>query len=149
GLGEFRKTPVDRVAIAEGGPLPNCSVRILPDVLERAAASIHGVRYVRSGEPDRVISYVQLLEDARRIASGLKRSGLEAGSKVIFQFGRNEDFVSAFWGCMLCGIVPVPIALAPTYRTPNAGTAKIRLAWKLLNHPPILSDRKLAPLIAE
>jgi hypothetical protein len=73
--------------------------------------------------------------------------GLKPGDKVIFQFELNQDFIPVFWGCMLGGLVPVPIAVAPTYHQVNGAVSKLHNAWLMLDCPIVLTSLRLAPAI--
>jgi acyl-CoA synthetase (AMP-forming)/AMP-acid ligase II/thioesterase domain-containing protein len=57
-----------------------------------------------------VLSYASLLEDARRIAGGFRASGCFPGSPVVLLLERSFDFLAAFWGCVLGGYIPCPLA---------------------------------------
>src|ERR1700761_5591945 len=56
------------------------------------------------------LSYPALLEDAQRIAGGLRGSGCLPGSAVALLLERPHDFLPAFWGCVLGGYIPCPLA---------------------------------------
>lgn len=56
------------------------------------------------------LSYPSLLEDARRIAGGLRANGCRPGSAVALLLERPHDFLPAFWGCVLGGYIPCPLA---------------------------------------
>ncbi|MGZ5790332.1 MAG: condensation domain-containing protein, partial [Burkholderiaceae bacterium] len=85
------------------------------------------------------MSYAELLLKAQCVLGGLQATGLKVGSKVIFQFDRNEDFIVSFWACQLGGFIPVPIAAAKNYRTSNAQTVKVAHAWKLMDNAIVLT----------
>jgi acyl-CoA synthetase (AMP-forming)/AMP-acid ligase II len=89
----------------------------LGESLRRAAQEHgdHGVVYVSPDGVEDHQSYPKLLEQAERVLAGLRQLGLQPGDKVLFQFDRNRDFLSAFWGCVLGGFIPAPLAVAPTY----------------------------------
>src|SRR4029079_8039479 len=54
-------------------------------------------------------SYAQVTEASRGFAERLAATGLRKGDKVIF-FGENRpEWIVAFWGCLLTGVVVVPI----------------------------------------
>ena len=55
-------------------------------------------------------SYSSVLEDARRIAGGLEDSGCRPGSVVALLLERPYEFLPAFWGCVLGGYIPCPLA---------------------------------------
>ena len=57
-----------------------------------------------------LLSYSSVLEDARRIAGGLEDCGCRPGSVVVLLLERPHEFLPAFWGCMLGGYIPCPLA---------------------------------------
>ncbi|HEX2313496.1 MAG TPA: non-ribosomal peptide synthetase [Thermomonospora sp.] len=76
-------------------------------LLERAARdSGRGVTFVDG--PRR--SYAELLESARRVLGGLRARGLAPGDRVVAVLDAPEDFVPVFWGAVLGGFVPCPVA---------------------------------------
>jgi non-ribosomal peptide synthetase component F len=139
------------VSLAEGGPLGETKFRILPELLENASRgeSSIGITYLQPDGSEISCSYRQLLDDAQRVLAGLRHHGLQPGTPVIFQLDRNSDFVAAFWGCVLGGYVPVPISIAPTYKSANSITSKLVHASEMLNRPLVLSSQPLAQLVAD
>lgn len=81
------------------------SPTILSQALERTAihSSNKGIVYIESNGKESLQLYPALLEEAQRILGGLRRIGLKPQDKVIFQLTNNQDFIAAFWGCMLGG----------------------------------------------
>ncbi|MCA1636222.1 MAG: SDR family NAD(P)-dependent oxidoreductase, partial [Acidobacteria bacterium] len=140
-----------RPAISEGrtidAELPGTFSRMLEDAAKLAGEQ--GIVYVQADNSEHFQSYAELYEVARKLASGLRRLGLRPGDKVIFQLQDNRDFVSAFWGCTLCGCVPVPISIAPTYREVNSVLHKLRNAWEMLGHPIIITASGLRTPVAD
>lgn len=57
------------------------------------------------------LSFVDLKTAALTQLGALQRQGLQAGDAVILFVSDNEAFLTMFWGCVLGGIVPVPIAV--------------------------------------
>ena len=55
------------------------------------------------------LSYQQLWERAARVAGGLKQQGLKPGDRAAIRLGNGTDWVEAFWGCQLAGVVAVPV----------------------------------------
>src|SRR6185369_12320259 len=140
---------------ARGGTLPAIShgesVRLplpatLPDILTRAATEhpTHGVTYYRRDGSQFFQPYPELLQDAQRILRGLRTIGLQPQDSVIFQCTRNEDFVPAYWACMLGGYVPAPLGVPSESGEHGAAVAKLRNCWEMLGRPTILSDADLA-----
>ena len=58
-------------------------------------------------------SYDDVRQGATRFAARLAASGLGAGDKLIFWGENRPEWIIAFWGCLLRGVVVVPI----DYRT--------------------------------
>ena len=55
------------------------------------------------------ISYGQLLEQARRVATGLVSRGLLPRQAVALMLPTGRDYLTSFFGVMLAGGIPVPI----------------------------------------
>jgi surfactin family lipopeptide synthetase A len=119
----------------------------LPRALRRTVdrAPYQGIVYVQEDGAEHFQSYVELEEQASRIYAGLLAAGLKPGDKVLFQLEHNQDFIPAFWGCVLGGIIPVPLSIPPTYKEHNGTIARIHNAWQLLGRPIVLTSRELAP----
>lgn len=149
--GRDNDASVTPLAMSAGPALP-CQPDMpqnLAAVLHRAAQQHpdHGVTYIRPDDSDRVQSYPALLAESEQILAGLRALGLTAQDKIIFQFDSNQDYIPAFWGCMLGGFVPAPVATAPVYEPANAVVQKLAHTWEMLNHPIIFTNRRLAPAL--
>ena len=53
-------------------------------------------------------SYAKLESAVRGVATGLLRSGLEPGDRVLLRLGNTPDFPVAFLACLAVDLVPVP-----------------------------------------
>lgn len=139
-------------AIAHGFPLnlPDDHPATLGDALRRAAARYpgHGITYVGEEGSETFQSYPQLLADAERCLGALTGLGVRPGDKVIFQLRDPREFLVAFWGCVIGGVVPVPVTVPADYAPGNAIVQKIVSAWRLLDKPLILTSGVLAPGLA-
>ena len=119
------------LAISDGGFLPESKLAIsLPEVLQRAAQGGNGALYLQSNGTETAQSYADLLQQAERILGGLRKRGLKPQDKVILQLERLENFVAVFWGCLLGGFVPIPLAVAPSYTLDNAKANQLYHAWQ-------------------
>ena len=67
------------------------------------------VRLVDESESEIVLTFGALLEGARRVASGLVRSGLTPGRAVAIMLPTGIDYLRCFLGIQLAGGVPLPI----------------------------------------
>ncbi len=63
--------------------------------------------FLGDDEHERVLSYSQLDESARRIAGRLQDQA-EAGDRALLLFAPGLEFIEAFFGCLYAGILPVP-----------------------------------------
>ncbi|GAB6043113.1 condensation domain-containing protein [Endothiovibrio diazotrophicus] len=139
-------------AVADGGPLelPADAPRTLTAALLRSAERYpeRGLTLVQDGGEGTLLSYPELVRNARALLAGLQAQGLQAGDRVILQFSDLADHFTAFWACALGGIVPVTVALAPSYRERCGVVNKLWNVWQLLHRPPLLTDDTLAPQLA-
>jgi len=146
------QAPAARPSISEGPAvrLPANHPRTLAEALRRTAAAHpeNGIGYLDAAGTAVPQAYARLLPEASSIAAGLVELGLQAGQPVIFQLADNADFIPAFWGCQLAGLVPVPVGIAPTYEHEHASLTKLRNAWTLLDRPLVLTSRALADRLA-
>lgn len=139
-----------KLAVSHGEPLQYSekTSKTLQEVLQRTAQnSTKGIIYLQPNGSEKIQSYHQLWQDAQRILAGLRKLGLKPQDKVIFQLEDNQDFICAFWGCVLGGFVPVPVSIAPTYEPVNSTASKLQNAWQMLGKPIVLTSTSLAPNI--
>jgi long-chain acyl-CoA synthetase len=54
-------------------------------------------------------TYAQVARAARGFAARLHELGLRKGDKVVFWSENRPEWIVAFWGCLLGGIVVVPV----------------------------------------
>jgi acyl-CoA synthetase (AMP-forming)/AMP-acid ligase II len=69
------------------------------------------ITYLEGEHDARDVSFAELYERALGILYHLQRLGARRGDKLILFLGNNEQFIDVFWGAILGGIVPVPVAL--------------------------------------
>lgn len=70
-----------------------------------AVIAPRGVRQQRT-------SYRQLAELGRRFAAELSRRGIQKGDRVVLWGDNSAEWVAAFFGCVLRGVLPVPVDAA-------------------------------------
>jgi amino acid adenylation domain-containing protein len=121
----------------------------LPEALRRAATrkKDKGIYYLQGDGSELFQPYEALLDEAERVLGGLRALGLKAGDKVLFQLELNRDFLAAFWGCILGGIIPVPVSIPPTYEQVNSTVSKLHNAWEMLDRPIVLSSTQMASAV--
>jgi non-ribosomal peptide synthetase component F/NAD(P)-dependent dehydrogenase (short-subunit alcohol dehydrogenase family)/acyl carrier protein len=137
-----------KMAVSEGPELilAPYAPRTLPEALARASqeSPAQKIIHVQADGTEVCQTYVQVREEAERISGGLRQLGLQPHDKVFFQFDLTQDFISAFWGCMLGGFIPVPLSVAPTYSQANSATSKLQHAWHVLRPALVLAGKALA-----
>ncbi len=139
------------MAISHGGPLeyrqdwPRTLAELLPVA---ALKSSQKILYIQRDGTELWQSYGDLLQKAQSINGGLKALGLQPQDKVILQLKHPQDFIPAFWGCILGGFVPVPLGVAPTYSQVNNAVQKLQNAWQMLEKPFVLASAELVQAIA-
>ena len=140
---------VRRPAYSDGGPLliPAGAPTTLCEALARAARTLAGMTYVQSDGGATFQSYADLHDGALRMLGGLRERGLKKGDRVVLQIDSLPHHYLAFWACVLGGITPVTVAVAPTYRARNGVNAKLHNTWDLLRRPFVLATRGLVPQI--
>jgi acyl-CoA synthetase (AMP-forming)/AMP-acid ligase II len=125
--------------------LPN-ELKNLADILKKSVteACHQGIIYLNSYGEESFQSYPDLLAESEKIMSGLRKIGLNPQDKVIFQLDTNSDIIPGFLACILGGFVPVPISAITTSDPTNNTVKKLLNAWKMLEHPLILTNKNLA-----
>ena len=101
----------------------------------------HGVRYLSAesaAEPARFTSYHDLLEQAQRIGGGLVAAGLRPGDRIGLMLETAAEFIPAFWGSVLSGFVPCPIA--PLRQDPERWAMHLRQVHDCLRSPWLLTS---------
>ncbi len=138
-------------SILTGEALPQGLIEsiTLPELLCQAAAGTAGIRYLEATADSQPTTqtYAALLRDATIVWSQLKAAGLQPQDLVILHFSANRNFLTAFWGCLLGGFLPVPIAVAPDYETDNSKTMLLHQAAQMLGEPVLLSEPEMQPML--
>ncbi|MGW2254443.1 AMP-binding protein [Kitasatospora sp. NPDC001660] len=119
---------------------------LLLDVAERhpAAGLGHCLGAADAGTADQ--TYPELLDAARRVLTGLRARGLRPGDRVVLILERAEDFLPAFWGAVLGGFVPCPLA-APAAADPERWAAQLAHVGALLDGPLTVTTAGLAAVL--
>ncbi|HYG22344.1 MAG TPA: condensation domain-containing protein [Verrucomicrobiae bacterium] len=145
----FPSRTTSRLAHVEGTPLvidpqaPTTLTNALTNTATRFPNK--GIHFVDAQGKSTFVSYREILQRARRILAGLQREGLKPGSRALLQVDSLEDHFPTFWGCVLGGIVPTTVAIAPTYTQRNGVVDKLANAWQLLDQPVIITTERLKP----
>src|SRR5687768_14521285 len=82
----------------------------LSDALAARAASIHAIHYIEGEHDERALPLRELSRRALGLLHHFQSRGAQPGSEMIIFVDSNEQFVDAFWGCVLGNIIAVPLA---------------------------------------
>jgi amino acid adenylation domain-containing protein len=118
----------------------------LPGILIQAsdASPAHGITYILPDCSSLYQSYPQLLQQATQLLGTLQQRGLRPKDKAILQFNRNEDFLPAFWACLLGGMIPVLLPDALSSNQPSNVARKVEDTYHFLEQASILTISHLA-----
>ncbi|MGW2863560.1 AMP-binding protein [Streptomyces sp. NPDC001205] len=98
-------------ALLDGGPAITPAVATLADALIRTARC-HGrqkIVFLHTNGTHTALTYSQLLDDARRILAGLRRTLNQPGDIILLDTPDPQELVTAYWACQLGGYVPLPV----------------------------------------
>ena len=85
------------------------SERTLCSILERAAGSKRGFRFLDRKEEATFLNYKEIFEKVKGVAGAMQKMGLRPDDKVALVLPTSPDFFYAFWGTLFAGGVPVPL----------------------------------------
>ncbi len=110
----------------------------LTELIEANRAAPRAITYLEGENEARQVQFGELYERALGILHHLQKLGAKRGDKLILFLGNNEQFIDAFWGAVLGGIVPVPIALGIS----DEHRHKLLRVARKLGKPFIYTDRR-------
>jgi acyl-CoA synthetase (AMP-forming)/AMP-acid ligase II/acyl carrier protein len=110
----------------------------LVEVVEANRKIACSITYLEGEQNERSVSFADLYTRALGILYHLQRLGAKRGDHLILFLGDNEPFIDAFWGAVLGGIIPVPVALGISDEHRHK---LLRIAGKLGN-PYLYTDQR-------
>jgi len=122
----------------------------LIDHLEQAGArGDGGVRFLDRRERAQWLGWAELRERALAVAGGLGALGIERGERIALVYPTGPDFLSAFFGILAAGAVPVP--LYPPVRLGRLGQYLERTALMAAaaGAALVLADGRIKRLLGE
>jgi iturin family lipopeptide synthetase A len=114
------------------------SEQTLTALMQRQHPADRAIHYHSGENQHRRVSYAELHQRALGMLFHLQQLGAKPGDHLILLLNNNEQFIDAFWGAILGGIVPVPVAIGIS---DEHRRKLLRIAHKL-DQPFIFSDRK-------
>lgn len=108
-------------------------------VLQAARRAPHvGVHWISRTDDETLFeTYSSVLMRACRVLASLRARGLTPGDVVVLMLEQPRDFVPAFWGCILGGFVPCPVA--PSDADDERAIARLRHLDTLLGNPFVIT----------
>lgn len=114
----------------------------LSGALHNAARTKNGIIFVNDRGSDSTLTYRGLLDKATVALGSLQKLGAVPGSKIILQLDELDEFLIVFWGCILGGMVPVPVLPFRNADSQDGSFKKLQEIAGQLGEPIILmSDR--------
>lgn len=113
----------------------------LVDALRNSAKGEKGIVLLKAMDNEQFLSYADLLRDASNYLWALQHQGVNAGDELILQFESHLELMTAYWACLLGGIVPIPLSFADQ---PD-DAQKLLHVWGKLTRPRIASDQPRLP----
>ncbi|HTV79390.1 MAG TPA: non-ribosomal peptide synthetase [Steroidobacteraceae bacterium] len=110
----------------------------LTELIEANRKVARTITYLEGEQNERRVSYGDLHARALGILFHLQKLGARRGDHLILFLGDNEPFLDAFWGAILGGIIPVPVALGISDEHRHK---LLRIARKLGN-PYLYTDQR-------
>ncbi|MCW8900046.1 MAG: non-ribosomal peptide synthetase [Gammaproteobacteria bacterium] len=108
----------------------------LVETLQQHASPDRSITYIEGKDKELSISYADLHERALNRLFALQQRGLSQGDECIIFLRSNEDFIDVFWGCVLGGIIPVPIAVGIS----DEHRSKLFKIFDKLEHPHLYTS---------
>ena len=152
GRNPFDTSGVERGAdgIARYTGRPDSLVHMLRTSVERDARATAVVEV--GGDQ---LTFGELWDRAARVAGGLRAAGLERGDRAAIVLPNGLDWVLAFWGAQLAGVVAVPVNTRFTdseveYVVTNSGAAQVFRQGESLpdGEPLVVEDLRPSDLAA-
>jgi acyl-CoA synthetase (AMP-forming)/AMP-acid ligase II len=117
------------------------------DWLQRPRADA-GLRFAGDGDDWHVLSYEQLAGRVRRAAQRLRAAGVGPGDAVVLICPTSPEFVAGFFGALLCGATPTPLATLSAFRDRAAYVDHIERAARLVGACAVVAGTELAQRLA-
>ncbi|TCI85711.1 non-ribosomal peptide synthetase [Tenacibaculum sp. M341] len=106
----------------------------LIDVLNNSAKENIVITFIEGSNSEATLRGEELRENAYKVLAFLQSKGIKSGQELVFQIEDNQTFVVVFWGCVLGGIIPVPLTLSRTEDHHH----KLFNIWKILKSPHLI-----------
>ncbi len=102
-----------------------------------------GITFIQSASEVNSLSYRQLFDLSLKTLKSFQEKGFKQGDTLVLFLNDNQQFLQAFWACLLGGIVPVPVAVGIS----DEHRAKLLKIVKRFDNPWLWVDEKSAQLL--
>lgn len=116
----------------------------LNDALATRRSSDRVIHYIEGDNKEHARPFGELYARALGLLQYFQSCGARPGSEMILLVDRNEQFIDAFWACVLGGIVAVPLALGTT----DEHLLKLFRVLRKLGQPHLCTERKIFDRLA-
>jgi len=82
----------------------------LAELLDQQRNSDGQIRFIAGADDESLLRFSELHARALQFLGSLQARGMQADDELIILTNSNQQFLIAFWGAILGGILPVPIA---------------------------------------
>ncbi|MDQ1234060.1 iturin family lipopeptide synthetase A [Paenibacillus sp. SORGH_AS306] len=106
---------------------------------DQARLGSRGITYISGDTVEEYQSYTQLKSESLLVLRELQAAGMCAGDELLMQVDDNRSFLNIFWGCLLGGIIPVPVTVGNN----DEHRMKLFKIWNTLNRPYLITDPKV------
>lgn len=112
------------------------SFTTLIEALEQHSTDERSLTFIEGKETESTITFKQLHQRALGMLHHYQKQGLKPGDELIIFLRNNETFLSAFWGAIFGGIIPVPVAVGIS----DEHRSKLYKIYNKLQRPYIFTD---------
>lgn len=103
------------------------------------------IKFIKNEDNINTLSYAEIMTKATDFLYILQTKGVKKGDKVILQIEDNEQFIIAFWACVLGGCIVVPLTAATTME----GMDMLYKIWLELDQAHLISCRKVNKVFSD
>ena len=117
----------------------------LSQALAARRTSSRTINYIEGENSERALPFGEIYARALGLLHHFQSHGAGPGSEMILLLDRNEQFIDAFWACMLGSIIAVPLAPG----TNDEHRRKFFRVLRQLKQPHLCSDEKTFSRLAD
>ena len=126
------------------GPISDSTLsRLLIRSATDSEVSKKGIIFVDEKGNDTKETYGDLYQNSLRVLSSLNKRGIKKNDFLIFQVKNEINFIRLFWGCILGGIIPIPISIPLSLSSGTEAFQKLLRISNQLSSPFIVTEEQI------